>query len=81
MLEILTLSTAELEKLFASASSSSLDLNTQLAAPVIATLTSFFNCVTYTPTIAYLDDYISIMFLYQKFDLLQNILIDYFFEK
>ena len=36
----------ELEKLFNKADSSSLDLKTQLPAPVTATLTSFFNFAT-----------------------------------
>ena len=49
------LSIAEDEKLFDKASSIFLHLNTQLSTPVTATLTSFFNFATYTPTMAYLE--------------------------
>ena len=49
------LSIADGEKLLDKADSSSLDLNTQLAAPVTATLTSFFDFAIYTPTTAYLE--------------------------
>ena len=55
LLEIAALSIAEGEKLLDKTSSSGLHLNTQLAAPVIATLISFFNFATYTPAIAYLE--------------------------
>ena len=43
---MLILSIAEEEKLFDKADSSSLDLNTPLPAPVIATLTPFLNFAT-----------------------------------
>ena len=46
LVEILTLSIAEGEKLLDKADSSSFDLKTQLAAPVIATLTSFLDYAT-----------------------------------
>ena len=46
LLETFTLSIAEDEKLLDNADSSSLDLNTQLPAPVTATLISFYSLVT-----------------------------------
>ena len=46
LLEILALSIAEGEKLPDKATSSSLDLNTEFPAPVIATLTYFLSLAT-----------------------------------
>ena len=46
LLGMFTLSIDDAEKLLDKADSSSLDLKTELAAPVIATLTSFCNLAT-----------------------------------